>query len=71
MPDAAERADACIRADRLIHAQAPWVYLYFPTSFHIIAAREWVSTPVDLPRQRLARRQRRQQRASQLMHRTG
>jgi ABC-type transport system substrate-binding protein len=34
MPDAAARAGAYAQIDSLVYAQAPWVYLYFPTTFH-------------------------------------
>ena len=37
--DPAARADACAHIDSLVYAQAPWVYLYFPTSFHIVSER--------------------------------
>jgi peptide/nickel transport system substrate-binding protein/oligopeptide transport system substrate-binding protein len=37
--DAAARADACAHIDSVVYAQAPWVYLYFPTTFHIVAER--------------------------------
>jgi peptide/nickel transport system substrate-binding protein len=33
------RADAYAKIDSLVYAQAPWVYLYFPTSFHAVSAR--------------------------------
>jgi peptide/nickel transport system substrate-binding protein/oligopeptide transport system substrate-binding protein len=39
MVDPATRADAYARADSLIYAQSPWIYLYFPTSFHIVSPR--------------------------------
>jgi peptide/nickel transport system substrate-binding protein/oligopeptide transport system substrate-binding protein len=39
MLDPAARADACARIDSLVYAQAPWVYLYFPTTFHIVSER--------------------------------
>jgi len=34
-PGARERAYAEI--DSMVYAQAPWIYLYFPTSFHVIS----------------------------------
>ncbi len=37
--DAGARANACARIDSLVFAQAPWVYLYFPTTFHIVSER--------------------------------
>jgi peptide/nickel transport system substrate-binding protein/oligopeptide transport system substrate-binding protein len=37
--DPTARADACARIDSLVYAQAPWVYLYFPTTFHIVSER--------------------------------
>ncbi len=37
--DDAARADAYARVDSLVYAQAPWVYLYFPTTHHIVAER--------------------------------
>jgi ABC-type transport system substrate-binding protein len=37
--DPAQRADACARIDSVVYAQAPWVYLYFPTTFHIVSER--------------------------------
>jgi peptide/nickel transport system substrate-binding protein len=36
-PDASAKLYA--RADSLIYAQAPWLYLYFPRSFHAVSAR--------------------------------
>ncbi len=39
MLDPAARADACAHIDSLVYAQAPWVYLYFPTTFHIVSER--------------------------------
>jgi peptide/nickel transport system substrate-binding protein/oligopeptide transport system substrate-binding protein len=39
MPDAASRAGAYARIDSLVYAQAPWIYLYFPTSFHVVSPR--------------------------------
>jgi ABC-type transport system substrate-binding protein len=36
---ASERADRYARVDSLVYAQAPWIYLYFPTSFHIVSPR--------------------------------
>jgi peptide/nickel transport system substrate-binding protein/oligopeptide transport system substrate-binding protein len=37
--DATARAQACARIDSVVYAQAPWVYLYFPTTFHIVSER--------------------------------
>ena len=37
--DAAKRAAACASIDSLVYSEAPWVYLYFPTTFHIVAER--------------------------------
>jgi peptide/nickel transport system substrate-binding protein/oligopeptide transport system substrate-binding protein len=37
--DAAERAARYAAVDSLAFAQAPWIYLYFPTSFHIVSPR--------------------------------
>ncbi|HEU4928472.1 MAG TPA: ABC transporter substrate-binding protein [Candidatus Krumholzibacteria bacterium] len=37
--DLARRARSCAQIDSLVHSQAPWVYLYFPTTFHIVAER--------------------------------
>lgn len=39
MPDAAERAGAYAAIDSIVFAQAPWIYLYFPTSFHVVSPR--------------------------------
>jgi peptide/nickel transport system substrate-binding protein/oligopeptide transport system substrate-binding protein len=39
MPDAASRAGAYAQIDSLVYAQAPWIYLYFPTSFHVVSPR--------------------------------
>lgn len=33
------RARAYADIDSLVYAQAPWIYLYFPTSFHAVSAR--------------------------------
>jgi ABC-type transport system substrate-binding protein len=33
------RADAYASADSLIYARAPWVYLYFPTTLHVVSER--------------------------------
>lgn len=35
--DAAARADRYAAIDSLVYAQAPWVYLYFPTTLHIVS----------------------------------
>jgi peptide/nickel transport system substrate-binding protein/oligopeptide transport system substrate-binding protein len=51
MLDPEARADACARIDSLVYAQAPWVYLYFPTTFHIVSERV---TGYRLPRLYLA-----------------
>lgn len=37
MVDPAARANAYAEIDSLVYAQAPWVYLYFPTTFHAIS----------------------------------
>jgi peptide/nickel transport system substrate-binding protein/oligopeptide transport system substrate-binding protein len=37
--DAAARAGAYAEIDSLVYAQSPWIYLYFPTSFHVVSAR--------------------------------
>lgn len=37
--DPAARADASAHIDSLVFAQAPWVYLYFPATFHIVSER--------------------------------
>jgi peptide/nickel transport system substrate-binding protein/oligopeptide transport system substrate-binding protein len=37
--DDAARADAYARVDSLVYAQAPWVYLYFPTTLHVVSER--------------------------------
>jgi ABC-type transport system substrate-binding protein len=39
MQDSARRNDTYARVDSLVYAQAPWVYLYFPTTFHIVSDR--------------------------------
>ncbi len=39
MLDPQARADACAHIDSLVFARAPWVYLYFPTTFHIVSER--------------------------------
>ena len=39
MVDDAARADAYAAADSVIHAEAPWVYLYFPTTLHVVSER--------------------------------
>jgi peptide/nickel transport system substrate-binding protein/oligopeptide transport system substrate-binding protein len=39
MPDAAARAGAYAGIDSLVYAQAPWLYLYFPTTFHAVSPR--------------------------------
>jgi peptide/nickel transport system substrate-binding protein/oligopeptide transport system substrate-binding protein len=33
------RFDLYARVDSLVYARAPWIYLYFPTSFHIVSER--------------------------------
>ena len=33
------RADAYAAADSLVYAHAPWVYLYFPTTLHVVSER--------------------------------
>jgi peptide/nickel transport system substrate-binding protein/oligopeptide transport system substrate-binding protein len=38
-PDAAARSTRYAHIDSLVHAQAPWIYLYFPTSFHVVSDR--------------------------------
>jgi peptide/nickel transport system substrate-binding protein/oligopeptide transport system substrate-binding protein len=37
--DPSARAAACAAIDSTVYAQAPWVYLYFPTTFHIVGER--------------------------------
>jgi peptide/nickel transport system substrate-binding protein/oligopeptide transport system substrate-binding protein len=37
--DPARRSQACAQIDSLVYSEAPWVYLYFPTTFHIVAER--------------------------------
>lgn len=37
--DPAARAEACAHIDSLVFAEAPWVYLYFPATFHIVSER--------------------------------
>ncbi len=37
--DPSLRAQSCASIDSLVVAQAPWVYLYFPTTFHIVSER--------------------------------
>jgi len=39
MTDPAARANAYAHIDSLVYAQAPWIYLYFPTSFHVVSPR--------------------------------
>jgi ABC-type transport system substrate-binding protein len=39
MGDASARAGAYAHIDSLVYAQAPWIYLYFPTSFHAVSPR--------------------------------
>ncbi|HET6349478.1 MAG TPA: ABC transporter substrate-binding protein [Candidatus Krumholzibacteria bacterium] len=39
MTDADARADAYAQIDSLVYAQAPWIYLYFPTTFHVVSPR--------------------------------
>ena len=38
MGDPSARADAYAHIDSLVYAQAPWIYLYFPTSFHAVSS---------------------------------
>jgi ABC-type transport system substrate-binding protein len=37
--DPQARADAYAAIDSLVYAQAPWVYLYFPTTLHVVSER--------------------------------
>jgi peptide/nickel transport system substrate-binding protein/oligopeptide transport system substrate-binding protein len=37
--DPQARADAYATIDSLVYAQAPWVYLYFPTTLHVVSER--------------------------------
>jgi len=37
--DPARRAAASASIDSLVYSEAPWVYLYFPTTFHIVSER--------------------------------
>lgn len=37
--DEAARADAYASVDSLIYSHAPWVYLYFPTTLHVVSPR--------------------------------
>jgi len=37
MVDAGARERAYAEIDSMVYAQAPWIYLYFPTSFHVIS----------------------------------
>jgi peptide/nickel transport system substrate-binding protein/oligopeptide transport system substrate-binding protein len=39
MTDATARAGAYAQIDSTVYAQAPWIYLYFPTSFHAVSPR--------------------------------
>jgi ABC-type transport system substrate-binding protein len=39
MVDAGARQRAYAEIDSLVYAQAPWIYLYFPTSFHVVSPR--------------------------------
>lgn len=39
LTDATARASAYAGIDSLVYAQAPWIYLYFPTSFHAVSPR--------------------------------
>lgn len=39
MTDPTMRDAAYARIDSLVYAQAPWIYLYFPTSFHAVSSR--------------------------------
>lgn len=39
MTDDAAREEAYAGIDSLVYAQAPWIYLYFPTSFHVVSPR--------------------------------
>jgi len=38
-PDAGASAALYARADSLVYSQAPWIYLYFPRSFHAVSER--------------------------------
>jgi len=37
--DASARDSLYARTDSLVYAAAPWIYLYFPTSYHIVSER--------------------------------
>jgi oligopeptide transport system substrate-binding protein len=39
MIDVPARNAAYAQIDSLVHARAPWIYLYFPTSFHVVSPR--------------------------------
>jgi peptide/nickel transport system substrate-binding protein/oligopeptide transport system substrate-binding protein len=39
MIDPAARENAYAEIDSLVYAEAPWVYLYFPTTFHAVSPR--------------------------------
>lgn len=39
MVDPAARDRAYAEIDSLVYTQAPWIYLYFPTSFHVVSPR--------------------------------
>jgi peptide/nickel transport system substrate-binding protein/oligopeptide transport system substrate-binding protein len=39
MQDAGRRADTYARVDSLVYAHTPWIYLYFPSTFHIVSNR--------------------------------
>ena len=39
MLDPTLRANAYAAIDSTVYAEAPWVYLYFPTTFHIVNER--------------------------------
>jgi peptide/nickel transport system substrate-binding protein/oligopeptide transport system substrate-binding protein len=39
MIDASARARAYARIDSLVYASSPWIYLYFPTTFHAVSPR--------------------------------
>jgi peptide/nickel transport system substrate-binding protein/oligopeptide transport system substrate-binding protein len=39
MVDAGARANAYAAIDSLVYVHAPWIYLYFPTSFHAVSPR--------------------------------
>jgi peptide/nickel transport system substrate-binding protein len=37
--DPDRRASAYATIDSMVYARAPWVYLYFPTTFHVVSER--------------------------------